>query len=135
MRSWSLELDSSIHQVASLDYWSECSWAYGVQVERLAPLDGLTVRTRNSCYELTVTSPAAGEVLVRGGRFFPTFTRAWVSGSSLGGGCLKMRGIYVGFLLELEHEGQTVRTTHVTHPGDSPRPLRDSPPRSAQVAW
>ena len=113
MRSWSLELDSSIHQVASLDRWRHFSWAYGVQVDRLAPLDGLTVRTRNSCYELMVTSPAAGEVLVRGGPFFPTFTRAWVSGSSLGGGCLKMRGIYVGFLLKLEHEGQTVRTTRV----------------------
>ena len=100
-------------QAASLDRWCEFSWSHGVQVDCLTPLDALTVRTRNSRYELAITSPATGEVLVRGGRFFPTFTRVRVSGSSLGGGCLKMRGIYVGFLLELEHEGLTVRTTCV----------------------
>ena len=106
-------MDGATQYVSSLDRWNQFCWSDGVQVDRLAPLDTLTVRTRNSCYEMTVVSPTAGEVLVRGGRFFPTFTRARVSGSSLGGGFLKMRGIYVGFLLELEHEGQTILTTRV----------------------
>jgi hypothetical protein len=99
--------------VGSLEQWSRLSWSNGVQVDALAPLDTLVVTTRNSVYELSVIAPATGEVVVRGGRFFPTATRARVSGSSLGGGCLKLRGIYVGFLLEFAHAGRVVRTTRV----------------------
>ena len=106
-------MDSGICRAGSLDRWTQFEWSRGVQVDGLVPLDTLTVRTRNSRYELTVLSPATGEVLVRGGRFFPEFTRVRVSGSSLGGGCLKQRGIYVGFLLEFAHAGQTIRTTRV----------------------
>jgi len=106
-------VDSGICRVGSLDCWTQFDWSRGVQVDGLVPLDTLTVRTRNSRYELTVLSPGTGEVLVRGGRFFPEFTRVRVSGSSLGGGCLKQRGIYVGFLLEFAHAGQTVRTTRI----------------------
>ena len=71
----------------------------------------------------TVLAPTSGEILVRGGRFFPDFTRVRVSGSSLGGGCLKLRGIYAGYLLELEHEGMTVRTTRIQAVDRAVRPV------------
>lgn len=96
-----------------LDAWSSAAWSDGIQVDALLPLDTLVVRTQNSCYEITIVAPATGDVLVRGGRFFPEPTPATVSGSSLGGSCLKVRGIYQGFLLELLHDGQTILTTRV----------------------
>ena len=98
---------------ADLDTWSHHDWTEGVQVDALPPLDALVVRTRNSTYEITVLSPRTGEVLVRGGRFFPEFTRARVGGSSLGGSFLKLRGIYVGFCLELHDGSQRIVTTSV----------------------
>ena len=85
----------------------------GVQVDELPPLERLVVRTCNSRYELTVLSPYNGEVMVRGGRFFPEFTRVRLAGASLGGSFLKMRGIYVGFSMELWCDGETVITSPV----------------------
>jgi hypothetical protein len=105
-----------------LDAWSSAGWRDGVQVDALLPLDTLVVRTRNSCYEITIVAPATGDVLVRGGRFFPEPTRATVSGSSLGGSCLKVRGIYEGFLLEILHDGQTILTTTVQSVSKIPHP-------------
>jgi hypothetical protein len=96
-----------------LDRWSGREWTDGVQVDDLAPLEQLVVRTRNTTYAITVLSPATGEVMVRGGRFFPEPTRVRVTGASLGGSFLKMRGIYVGFSVELWHEGETVVTSPV----------------------
>ncbi len=105
---------TSSGRAVSLDQWSRQPWTNGFQVDQLLPLETLHIRTRNSTYELTVLTPATGEVLVRGGRYFPTFTRVTLAGSSLGGGCLKVRGVYVGFLVELlNDEGLTTRTTCV----------------------
>lgn len=97
----------------TLDGWSRLSWTDGVQIDALAPLDAIFVRTRNTLYELVVRSPIQGDVLVRGGRFFPSFTPVRVSGCSLRGACLKLRGVYVGFFLELEYDGRTVLTTRI----------------------
>ena len=98
---------------ASLETWSNHAWRDGVQLDDLSGLESLTVRTKNSIYEITVMAPHTGEILVRGGRFFPTFTRAVLAGASLGGSFLKRRGIYVGFLMELQHDDQTLVTTRV----------------------
>ncbi len=98
---------------ADLDAWSHHEWSEGVQIDRLSGLERLAVRTRNSLYDITVARPYSDEVLVRGGAFFPTYTEARVAGSSLGGSFLKARGIYVGFRLELLHDGQTIITTEV----------------------
>lgn len=97
----------------SLEAWSGLPWRDGVQLEATARLDTLQVRTRNTTYEIVVISPHSGEVIVRGGQFFPQPTRAVVAGSSLGGSCLKLRGIYVGFSLEILHEGTRIVTTRV----------------------
>ena len=59
------------------------------------------VRTKNTVYEITVMDAAVGDVLVRGGRFFPVYTRVRLAGASLAGSFLKLLGIYVGFSMEL----------------------------------
>jgi hypothetical protein len=98
---------------ALLDSWSGHDWADGVQIEQLRELDHLAIHTRNSTYDLVVTAPAAGEVLVRGGARFPSYTRARVCGSSIGGNIVKRAGIYPGFRLELEVEGRRILTSSV----------------------
>jgi hypothetical protein len=105
--------ETAVHRAPTLDRWCQLSWTEGLQVEALLPLETIAVRTRNTRYVMTVTNPASGEVLVQGGRFFPRPTRAYVTGSSLGGGCLKVRGVYVGFLLEFRHDDQSIITTRI----------------------
>jgi len=74
-----------------------------VQLDTLAGLERVAVRTRNSTYEITVLSPRTGDVLVRGGQFFPVHTRARLAGCS---------------------HGRTIITTRV----QSVVPIRDSLP-------
>jgi hypothetical protein len=96
-----------------LKWWTARQWRGGIDLTGLAGLEQFTVRTRNSTYELTVLTPATGEVLVRGGRFFPEHTRVQLAGCSLGGGFLKVRSIHPGFLMEFVHNGQRIVTTRV----------------------
>lgn len=97
----------------SLDRWCTYQWRDGIQVPDVSPLDRLLVRTRNHLYDLIVLEPWRAEVLVRGGLFFPEFTRARVGGSSMGGGFLKLHGIYRGFCLELHSDDQAIVTSPV----------------------
>ena len=99
---------------ALLDTWSSHDWdASGLQIESLSGLETLSVKTRNSTYEITVLSSQTGEVLVRGGQYFPQFTPARLAGSSLGGSFLKLRGIYVGFNLEFRAGERAIITSQV----------------------
>ena len=98
---------------ATLDTWTAHDWSHGVMIPRLAPHDQLIVRTRNSTYEIIVLVPHTASVLVRGGAFFPTFTQARVAGSSMGGGFLKLHGVYAGFQLELLTDDLPIITTRV----------------------
>lgn len=98
---------------AVLDVWSAQPWTDGLQLETLTPLRSLTIRTRNTDYRLTVIDGRRGDVLVSGGRFFPTPTRARLNGSTLGGSLLKWRGVYCGFRLEFQLGTQTIVTTRV----------------------
>ncbi|MBI1875906.1 MAG: hypothetical protein HYZ58_06975 [Acidobacteria bacterium] len=108
---------------ALLDTWCKHDWTNGVQVDQMMDLESLSVRTMNSTYEITILSARSGEVMVRGGRFFPEFTNGRVAGSSLGGSFLKLRGIYVGFNLEIYANGTRIVTSpvkaicHYTTPG------------------
>jgi hypothetical protein len=97
----------------SLDRWSNYAWRDGLQVPDLAPLERLLVRTCNHLYEVIVIEPLRALVLIRGGQYFPEFTRARVNGSSTGGGFLKVHGIYAGFRLELLTEEQAIITSPV----------------------
>jgi hypothetical protein len=104
---------SSFPAGAILDNWSQQEWDNGVQIDRMEELDSLAVRTQNSIYEITILSGHSGEVLIRGGQFFPEFTPARLSGSTLGGSFLKMRGIYVGLRMEINFDGQRIVTSPV----------------------
>ena len=103
----------SVAAACDLRRWADRDWSGGVQIDALAGLEQFTVRTRNTTYELTILSPVAGDVMVRGGSFFPEHTRARVSGCSLGGSVLKLRAIHPGFSMELLHEGRRIVTTRV----------------------
>src|SRR5437899_12782333 len=98
---------------ALLDTWSSHSWTEGVQLETMKDMEKLTVRTENSIYEITVIRGRSGDILVRGGRFFPEFTAARLAGSSLGGSFLKLRGIYLGFNLEIHFDKRLIITSRV----------------------
>jgi hypothetical protein len=109
----------------TLDQWVSHVWERGVQLERLERLQALRVRTRNSTYDLAILSGVTGEVLVRGGRYFPEWTRAHLAGSSLGGGLLKRHGIHVGMRLEFHFADRwlVTSTVHaVGRPSATPQP-------------
>jgi len=108
-------MDSTVNCSAGalLDTWSSHSWTEGLQLEAMQDMEKLTVRTENSIYDITVISGRSGEILIRGGRFFPEFTQARLAGSSLGGSFLKLRGIYVGFSLEVHFEQRMIITSRV----------------------
>ena len=96
---------------AQLDFWTQRAWDDGVQVDQLRALDRLQIHTRNSIYHIIIGD--SGDVLVKGGRFFPEYTRAVVLGSSLGGAFLKLGGIYRGFSMEIMFEGTRIVTSTV----------------------
>ena len=101
--------------VSILSTWSDRDWrrSDGVQLDRLEHMQRVVVRTYQHAYEIFVRCGAAGDVLVRGGRFFQEFTEAKVVGSSLGGGFLKQFGIYVGLRLEFNVDGETMVTAPI----------------------
>lgn len=91
---------SAVPASAVLSAWQTYPWRDGIQVDQLMALDRVTVRTRHSVYEIIVVSSATADILVRGGEFFPEFTRARLAGCTLGGSFLKLRSIYIGFHME-----------------------------------
>jgi hypothetical protein len=98
---------------AVLSSWHQHPWQHGLDVANLHALDRVTVRTQHSVYEIIVSSPSTGEVLVRGGEFFPEFTAARLAGSTLGGSFLKLRSIHAGFRMEFGLGRQFVLTSPV----------------------
>jgi hypothetical protein len=98
---------------ATLDRWLEYPWDRGVQIDALEDLHALRVRTRNNVYQLAVVASEPGEVLVRGGRYFPEWTRVHFAGSSFGGACLKRYGLHVGLRMEFYWQGRRVITSPV----------------------
>lgn len=90
----------SVPRGAVLDAWSGSEWDNGLQIDRLGELTTLAVRTARSLYEITILNGNTGDVLVRGGGFFPERTPVQLTGSTFGGSILKRRGIYVGMRLE-----------------------------------
>src|SRR6476659_5291055 len=112
---------TAVPAAAVLSTWNNHSWDDGLHIDQLSSLDRLTVLTQHSTYEIVIVSPANGEVLVRGGEFFPEFTSVRLAGSTLGGSFLKMRSIHVGFRIEFAvGRGvivtSPVRTMSVAHP-------------------
>jgi hypothetical protein len=108
--------------VAILSSWSDLDWdqADGLQLETQEEFERIVVRTCNSVYEMIVECGSTGDVLVRGGSFFPSFSKAQLAGSSFGGSFLKQRGIYVGLRMELFHDGRRIVTSPVKSIGVEP---------------
>ena len=107
----------SIPTGAILDTWSQDPWTNGVQIDDREDMEKLAVRTWNSLYEITIIEGRSGEVLVRGGQLFPELTRARLTGATLGGSFCKMRGIYAGFRMEINANGQRTVTSPVESVG------------------
>jgi len=104
---------STFPAAALLSAWNAYPWKDGVCLDQLAALDRVTVLTRNSCYEIVVVAPATGEVLVRGGSFFPEFTPVRLAGCTLGGSFLKLRSVFTGFHMEFAFAGGVIITSPV----------------------
>ena len=102
-----------VPRAADLGAWTHHLWDHGFQIEQLWAGDQLVLRTANTTYELTVVSPSAREVIIRGGHFFPERTGVRLDGCSLGGAFLKLGGLYVGFSLELRGDTGVVVTSPV----------------------
>ncbi len=107
----------NIIAAAVLQAWADGPWTNGVQVDRMGDNEKLVVRTWNSLYEIIVIDGPSGEILVRGGQFFPELAPARLTGATLGGSFCKMRGIYPGFRMELHAAGQRTVTTPVESVG------------------
>ena len=104
-----------------LETWIAHDRATGLQTEHLSERQSITVETENSRYELTIVRGGTGDVLVRGGEFFPEETAARLAGScSLGGALLKLRGIYIGFRMELHSHEWAIITSPVRSIGLMP---------------
>lgn len=88
-------------------------WVTGLDTDSLPEQAAITVETENSRYDFTILCGPKGDVLVRGGRLFPEETSACLLGSSLGGRVLKLRGIYIGFRMELYACQRSVITSRV----------------------
>lgn len=98
---------------AILDTWSKDPWTNGIQVDRLEDMQKVAVQTANSLYEIIIIEGHSGDILLRGGKFFPELTPARLSGATMGGCFCKMRGIYVGFRMEVCANGQRIITSPV----------------------
>jgi hypothetical protein len=108
-----LQRRESIPTKAILDHWVDDPWTNGVQVDRMGDMQKLVIRTKNSVYLIIIIDGPRGEILVRGGQFFPELTPARLAGATLGGSFCKMRGIYAGFRMEITASGRRTITTPV----------------------
>jgi hypothetical protein len=84
-----------------------------VELDSCPELDWITVTTSRSTYDVVVLSGDTGAVMVRGGRLFPKFRRATITGSLFDGIAVKLRTIAVGLNLEFFVDGMSVITSRI----------------------
>ena len=113
MNTTLIRRQTAVPASATLSAWQHHAWSTGVSIDQLSPLDRLIVRTRHSTYEIVATEVGSAEVLVRGGSFFPEFTRVRLAGASLGGSFLKLRSVHVDFSIEFAAGSRAIITTPV----------------------
>ena len=113
----------------SLDGFTEAvSQADGIGLTEVDAFTTLVVQTDNSVYQITILQPYRREVVVQEGTFFPERTRAWLSGSTFGGSCLKLGWVGVGLHMEFLAADRVkwVLTSHVRSitvaPSATPQP-------------
>jgi hypothetical protein len=81
-----------------------------IQLEACLEHEWIAIKTRRSVYDVVVLSGNTGEVMVRGGRFFPEFRRATVTGSIFSAG-VRLGRICVGMHLLLDDGERPVITS------------------------
>ena len=113
MNTTVIRRQTAVPASATLSAWQHHRWSEGLSIDQLAPLDRLIVRTHHSTYEIVANEGGSGEVLVRGGSFFPDFTPARLAGASLGGSFLKLRSVHVGFAIEFALDKRAIVTSPV----------------------
>ena len=107
--------DSSSDRLAhaTVDERAAARLADYVELDSCPELEWITVKTSRSTYDVVVLSGDTGEVMVRGGRLFPDFRRATITGSLFGGIAVKLRTIAVGLNLEFLVDGTSVITSRI----------------------
>jgi hypothetical protein len=98
----------------TIDGWVRRADDDAINLGGCEPFQRIKVKTRRSVYELIVLAGRAGEVLVRGGRFFPEFREAILTGSTAGGSALKPRSLGVGLCMEFIVGDRVVVTSPVS---------------------
>jgi hypothetical protein len=97
---------------ASLDVWLAFDWSQGIHLSTLEEFQQVHVCTRNTLYELIAINHR-GDVRVRGGKYFPDWTAARVSGCTAGGSFLKRLTIALGLQIEFEVDCRRIITSPV----------------------
>ncbi len=104
----------TIPRYCTLDGVAEISPALeGVIMGKLEACDTIQAQTRNSVYEIFLLDPESGRALVRGGEYFAEPMEATVSGSTFGGGMLKVGWLGVGLRMEIYANGQRTVTSPI----------------------
>jgi hypothetical protein len=111
---------------ASLDLWLARDWSESVHLTELEEFQQIHVCTRNSLYEFIVISPR-GDVRVRGGKYFPDWTVARLTGCTAGGSFLKRHTITLGLQIEIEVGLRRIVTSPVRTIALLQRPLGTEP--------
>jgi hypothetical protein len=122
----------STRPVTTLAGWLGHSWDNGLQIDQLEDLHAVRVETLNSTYDLAIVSARKGEILLRGGRYFPDWTPVLFLGCSLGGSLLKRLGIYPEFRLEFFWAGRLVMTSPVRAINSAPGARSDASTTGSQ---
>ena len=84
-----------------------------IQLDSCAAFQWMVVRTRRSVYDIIVLSGEAGEVMVRGGHYFPEFRHATIAGSTFGASAMRVGSICPGCHMELEADGKSFVTSRI----------------------
>ena len=75
--------------------------ATGVDLCEAEPLVPILVRTKNSVYRVIPLRRGDADVVVQGGRFFPSPAEARLVGATFGGCLVQMHWIRVGMCMEI----------------------------------
>ena len=85
----------------------------GIDIRKLPIGTKIRAKTANTLYDLVIVGDR--EVVIRGGRYFPVPTRAYLPGSTFGGSCMMLGWIGRDMHMELHHPltERVIKTTGV----------------------
>ena len=90
-----------VPKVATLDGFREITEKIeGISLAEAGSGETLIVQTKESTYTIFITDSTKREVVVTGGKYFPSHEKCILSGSSFGGSFLKVGWIGIGMHVE-----------------------------------